>query len=64
MKLDIFKLKNYRLENNLTQKKVANFLGISNKHYSAIERGARKLRLDKAIMLAKLYGVTVVDFFS
>lgn len=55
------KIKEERLKRDLRQLDVAEYLDISLPHYSSIERGARKLGLDRAEKLAKLYNRTIED---
>lgn len=52
----LLKLRNSR---GLTQKEVAETLGISRVNYTNIENGKRGLTMENAIKLAKLYGVSI-----
>ncbi|WP_113673720.1 helix-turn-helix domain-containing protein [Vallitalea guaymasensis] len=61
--MNLANLRNKRLEFNLTQKKVAEYLGISDKHYSSMERGTRSISLVKANMLAELFNTTIEKLF-
>lgn len=47
----------------MTQKQVAIYLGISDKHYSSMERGTRNISLVKANMLAELFNTTIEQLF-
>ena len=56
MKLE--RLKELRIENNLTQTDVANHLHIRQNTYSQYETGVRELPIQTLIDLAKLYDVS------
>ena len=47
----------------LTQQDIAQELGISHKSYSLIERGERKLSLERAAQIADLINLHLEDFF-
>ncbi len=49
------RLRSLREDHDLTQQKVAEFLGIQQVQYSRYERGLRDLPTDILIRLAKLY---------
>ena len=48
-----------REDNDLTQAKVAEFLGIDQRVYSTYELGKRKIPIDFLIKLAKLYNTSI-----
>lgn len=52
------RLRECRIENNLTQSDLAEMLNYSNNHISMIERGERNLTYDNAKALAKCLGVS------
>ena len=52
-------IRNLRIDNNLTQKQVAQHLGISQNTYSQYEIGVLNYPVDALIKLADLYGVSV-----
>ena len=52
------KLKELRLENNLTQQYVASVLKIKQNTYSQYESGQRQLPLDLLIILSEFYNVS------
>ena len=52
-------LKKLREKNELKQEFIARKLGITKSQYSRIESGETTLSLDKAIILADLYNVTM-----
>lgn len=57
------KLKKLRLQNNYTQAKVAEELGITPSTYGKIENGLLGLDIDKAIRLTKLYNTSLENLF-
>jgi DNA-binding XRE family transcriptional regulator len=61
--VDLTKLKNKRLETKSTQKQIGEYLGISDRHYSAMERGARKISLETANALAIFFNTTIDNLF-
>ena len=52
-------IRNLRIDSNLTQKQVAQHLGISQNTYSQYEIGVLNYPVDALIKLADLYGVSV-----
>lgn len=52
------RLKELRLENNLTQQYVANILNIKQNTYSQYESGQRQLSLEQLIKLSEFYSVS------
>lgn len=57
-------LRKIRKENNLTQTEVANYIGITQNGYSMIENGIRKLSVDNAKLLGKIFHVDWWKFFE
>jgi len=57
-------LKMLRESRGLTLQQVADHLGIDDSFVSRLERGKRRLSLDRAARLADLYGVTLKDVFD
>lgn len=58
-------LKELRLENNKTQKEVAEVLGYKSKSgYSMLENGKVELTIQKAKILANFYNVDITIFFN
>ena len=53
------KLKNVRVKKSLTQKAVADFLGIYETSYQNYERGSRKPNYEVIIKLANCFGVSI-----
>ncbi len=56
--------KKYRLEVNLSQKKVAEKLGICQSNISDWENDISRPEYEKLIQLAKLYGVSICDLLG
>ncbi len=54
-------LKMLRQTNELTQAAVANAIGISRASYLALEKGTRELMFKEALLLAKLYRITLEE---
>ncbi len=52
------RIRDLREDNDLTQQKVAEYLGMKQAQYSRYERGVRDIPTDILIKLAKLYGTT------
>ena len=53
------RLRECRLRSNLTQENMAEFLDISVKHYSEVERGITGLSVEKLIHLSNIFGVSL-----
>ena len=58
------KLKRLRIENNLSQKEVANCLLIDQSHISLIENCRLSPRTENIAMLLEVYKVPLSDFFE
>lgn len=54
-------LKKYRLRAKMTQKQVAEILNIDEQYYGQIERGAKRLSLDKLITFCSYFHITLDD---
>lgn len=57
-------LKKLREKNELKQEFIAKKLGITKSQYSRIENGETTLSLDKAIILADLYNITIDELIN
>ena len=57
-------LKNLRKAKKVTQKEIADFLGVSNSAYSQYETGTREPSLDILTKLADYFGVTIDDILG
>ncbi len=53
------RLKDLKEDADLTQKEVADLIGVSMNHYGKYERGETDIPLEKAIILAKYYDVSL-----
>lgn len=53
-----------RKEHKLTQKKVAEHLGISQRHYSYLENGDRHMKVEYVIELARLYKISIDELLG
>lgn len=58
----ITRMRNLREDHDLTQQKVADYLGTSQTMYARYERGANELPIRHLIVLCKLYHVSA-DYF-
>ncbi len=57
-------IKQLRLENNLTQDKLASLIGIRTVYYSRYETGARQIPYDVLLKLADFYDVSLDEIFE
>lgn len=53
-----------RKEHKLTQKKVAEYLGISQRFYSDLENGDRHMKVEYVITLARLYKISIDELLG
>ena len=53
------RLRDIREDKDLTQKEIADFLGILQSDYSKYERGAHMMGIDKYIALARFYDISL-----
>ncbi len=60
----IQKIKQLRIEKNLSQEQIAQAIGVSRPTYNAIEAGKQKLDLDEAKKLADVFGIDVDTLLS
>jgi len=56
-------LKSIREKNKLNQTQMANILGISVQRYNSYERKRRKIPVDIAILISKLFNIKLEDIF-
>lgn len=52
------RIRNLREDNDISQKKIAELLGIQQNSYSQIENGVNNLQIDHLIKLANLYSTS------
>lgn len=59
------KIKQYRLENNLTQQELANMTGISREYISDAENESRNKHITISLLgrIAEVLNVNIADFF-
>ena len=60
----IEKIKNLRIEKNLSQEQIAKAIGVSRPTYGAIESGKQELSLEEAKKLSVLFGIGVDELSS
>lgn len=53
------RIKDMRVDNDKTQLEVANAIGTSQSYYAQYENGKRAITLDRAIILARYYNVSL-----
>lgn len=53
------KIRDLREDNDLNQKQVADYLGITQQQYQLYESGKREIKLNLIIKLAKFYNVSL-----
>ena len=58
------KIKEFRIQNGLTQEEVADFLGVSQSTYNRLERGIGEMWGVYLIRLCEIFQVKVSDFFT
>lgn len=59
-----YKLRSLREDNDMTQEEVAKFLNMTRTNYSRIEQEQVTLSFDTALMLAKLFNVSLEDLLA
>lgn len=52
-------LKGLRIQNNLTQKEIANIINVSERTYSRYETGDREPRIETLIKIAEYYKIPI-----
>lgn len=57
------KIKNLRLENGLSQEKLAECVNMSREHISCIERGKHMVTIDSLYKIAEYFKINLKDFF-
>lgn len=58
------KIKNLRLEKDLSQEKLAEYVEISREHISCIERGKHLPTIETLYNFAKYFKINIKDFFE
>lgn len=54
-----FRIRDLREDHDITQKEIADYLGTSTQHYGKYELGHAEIPFDRAIKLARYYGVSL-----
>lgn len=63
MKMQIFDLKQFRKDKNLTQKDIADLLGINQVFISRVEKGEKQLSQEKLVILQSKFG-SITEYFK
>ena len=58
------KIKNLRIENDLSQEKLAECVGLSREHISCIERGKNLISIDSLYKISEYFGIDIKEFFE
>lgn len=58
------KIKSLRLENNLSQEKMAELVGLSREHISCLERGKNLITIDTLYKISLYFNINIKDFFE
>ena len=58
------KIKGLRLENGLSQEKLAEYVNLSREHISCIERGKNLVTIETLYNIANYFGMDIKDFFD
>lgn len=58
------RLKNLRLENNLSQEEMAELVGMSREHLSCLEHGKNLITIDSLYKIATYFNKNIKDFFD
>ena len=58
------KIKSLRLENNLSQEKMAELVGLSREHISCLERGKNLITIDTLYKISSYFNMNIKDFFE
>ena len=58
------KIKSLRLENNLSQEKMAELVGLSREHISCLERGKNLITIDTLYKISSYFNINIKVFFE
>ena len=58
------KIKYLRIENKVSQEKLAESTGMSREHISCIERGKNLISIDSLYKISQYFKVSIKDFFD
>ncbi len=57
------KIKDLRIENDLSQEQLAEYIGMSREHISCIERGKNLITIESLYKISKYFKINIKDFF-
>ena len=57
--MNIKRIKDLRVDNDIKQKEIADFLGCTQQQYSEYESNKRTISIDRLVLIADLYKVSV-----
>ncbi len=57
------KIKNLRIENDLSQEQLAEFVGMSREHISCLERGKNLVTIESLYKISEYFKIDIRDFF-
>lgn len=58
------KIKNLRIDNDISQEKLAEFINMSREHISCIERGKNMPTIETLFKLSEYFNINIKDFFD
>ncbi len=58
------KVRDLRIENGLSQEKLAEYVNLSREHISCIERGKNLATIETLYNISKYFNVSISDFFE
>lgn len=64
VELICFLIRKYRIEKNFSQEYMAEELGITQSHYSKLERTGKELSLSRFLKIAKILDLEVQEFLD
>ena len=57
------KIKNLRIENDLSQEQLAEYIGMSREHISCLERGKNLVTIESLYKISEYFKIDIKDFF-
>ena len=57
------KIKDLRIENDLSQEQLAEYIGMSREHISCIERGKNLITIESLYKISEYFKINIKDFF-
>lgn len=58
------RLRRERTKRHITQREIAEFLGVSTQYYSQVERGVNTLSFDNALRISKYFHISLEELFE